>query len=161
MIIYRSLFKKIGDNLIFDPYGTYSFHNISFGNDVYIGPGAVLYAEDAEIIFGSKILIGPNVTIITGDHNSSVLGKYMFDVKNKLPENDQPIIIEDDVWIGSGVTLLKGITIGTGSIIASGAVLTKSVEPNSIVAGVPGKVIRKRFDSESLKLHLEKLRIPS
>jgi acetyltransferase-like isoleucine patch superfamily enzyme len=53
------------------------------------------------------------------------------------------VIIEDDVWIATRATILKGVTIGHGSVIAAGAVVTKSVPPKSIVAGVPAKVIKK------------------
>ena len=54
------------------------------------------------------------------------------------------IVIEDDVWIGTGVKILDGITIGKGSVIGAGTVLTKSIEPYSVVVGVPGRVIRMR-----------------
>ena len=56
------------------------------------------------------------------------------------------IIIEDDVWLGSRVIVLPGVTIGKGSIIGAGTVLTKSVPPYSIVAGNPGKIVRNRKD---------------
>ena len=55
-----------------------------------------------------------------------------------------PIVIEDDVWIGARVIILKGVTIGKGSIIGAGSVVTKDVEPYSIVGGNPAKLIRKR-----------------
>lgn len=58
--------------------------------------------------------------------------------------NDAPIIIEDDVWIGFQAIILPGVTIGRGSIVAASAVVTKNVEPNSIVRGVPARLIRKR-----------------
>ena len=77
-----------------------------------------------------------------------------FKVKNEnLPENDQPVVVEDDVWIGAGVIVLKGVTIGSGSIVAAGAVVTKSIPPFSIAAGVPAKVIRQRFTEDELKHH--------
>ena len=66
------------------------------------------------------------------------------------------VFIESDVWAGTNVTILKGVTIGRGSIIASGAVVTKSVPPYSIVGGVPAKVLKKRFDEETIEKH-EKL----
>lgn len=157
MLLYRRLFKKAGQNFIFDPYGIYTFHNITVGNDVYIGPGATLLSQDSEIILKDKIMFGPNVTLITGDHNSSTIGTYMYDNKIKLPENDKPIIIENDVWLGAGVTVLKGVTIGTGCIVAAGAVVTKDIKAYTISAGIPSRVIKDRFDPNQLKLHLEKL----
>ena len=61
---------------------------------------------------------------------------------------DQPVVIEDDVWVGANVTILKGVTIGHGSVVAAGAVVTKSCPPYSIIGGVPAKVLKKRFDEE-------------
>ncbi|MEW1810249.1 DapH/DapD/GlmU-related protein [Pseudarthrobacter phenanthrenivorans] len=55
-----------------------------------------------------------------------------------------PIVIEDDCWIASGATILAGVTIGKGSVVAAGAVVTKSFGPNSVVAGVPAKMIGGR-----------------
>lgn len=154
MYLLRSAFKRCGTNFHFDPYGTYTYNTIEIGNDVYIGPGATITSSESSIIFGNKILLGPNVTIIGGDHNTSVIGKFMYDVKEKLPENDLPIIIEDDVWIGTGAIILKGVTIGTGSIVAAGAIVTKNVPSYCIVGGVPAKVIKERFSQEEKHEHL-------
>lgn len=74
--------------------------------------------------------------------------KYMDEitVSEKLPENDQPIIIEEDVWCGANVTLLKGVNIGKGSVIAAGAVVTANVGEYEIWGGIPAKMLRKRFE---------------
>jgi len=71
----------------------------------------------------------------------------------KLPENDMPVVIEDDVWCGANVTILKGVTIGHGSVVAAGAVVTKSFPPYSIIGGVPAKLIRMRFTPEQIEDH--------
>lgn len=83
----------------------------------------------------------------------------MFDIKEKLPENDIPIFIEDDVWIGCGVTILKGVRIGTGSIIAAGSLLLKDVPSYTVYGGIPGRVIKNRFNEEELKVHKNKLKM--
>ena len=98
-------------------------------------------------------MFGPNVTIMGGDHNISQVGQYMFDVKEKLPENDLPVIIEDDVWLGTGCIILKGVTLGQGSVVAAGALVIKDVPPYSIVGGVPAKVIKMRFSEEEIEIH--------
>ena len=159
MWLLRPLFKSYGRNFIFDPDGQYSFSTIQAGNDVYIGPGANLSASESQIILGNKIMFGPNVTILGGDHNTSQIGRYMFDVKEKLPENDLPVIIEDDVWIGTGAIILKGVTIGTGSIIGAGSIVTKNCPPNSIMVGVPAKVVKNRFSDQVLIEHKKLLGI--
>lgn len=63
------------------------------------------------------------------------------------------ITIEDDVWIGANVTLLKGLTIGTGAVVGAGSVVTRTVAPYTIVAGVPAKKLRDRFSPEALERH--------
>jgi maltose O-acetyltransferase len=80
------------------------------------------------IYIGNYVMFGPIVTIRGGNHRFDMIGKYMYNVKEteKLPENDQDVVIEDDVWVGCNVTILKGVTIGHGSDIAEGAVVIKS-----------------------------------
>ncbi len=101
-------------------------------------------------------MFGPNVTIRGGNHASHIIGKYLFDYTDadKLPEDDEPVIIEDDVWVGTGAIILKGVRVGTGAIIAAGAVVTKDVPPYTIVGGVPAKVIKHRFNKEELAQHI-------
>lgn len=93
-------------------------------------------------------MFGPHVTVVTGDHRIDIPDRPMISVRDdeKLPENDQDVVIENDVWGGANATILKGVTIGTGSVISAGAVVTKDVPPYSIVGGVPAKVIKMRFE---------------
>lgn len=70
-----------------------------------------------------------------------------------MPENDKDVIIEDGVWVGCNVTILKGVHIGKGSVIAAGSIVTKDVPPYSIVGGNPAKVIKFRFTEEQIKEH--------
>lgn len=128
-LIMISLFKRHGKNVVFFPlYSFFSYNTIEFGDDVYIGPGAN-FSSITKITIGNKVMFGPNVTIMGGDHNTTEIGKFMFDVTSKNPENDLPVVIEDDVWIGTGVIILKGVTIGKGSIIAAGALVNKMCYP--------------------------------
>ena len=82
------------------------------------------------------------------DHDFSIPGQYFWDGKRG---KDGTCIVEDDVWIGHGATIVGGIQIGKGSIIAAGSVVTKDVPPCEIWAGVPAKKIRDRFRSEKDK----------
>lgn len=156
IFMIRPLFKNYGKNFSFDPDDTFTYKTISVGDCVFIGKGACFAASESAIIIGSKVMFGPNVTIMGGDHNTNVIGKFMYDVKEKLPENDQPVIIEDDVWVGTGAILLKGVTIGRGSIVAAGSVVTKSCKPYSILGGIPAKVLKNRFTENEIIIH-EKL----
>lgn len=155
MNVFKSLFKKHGKNIRFFPVNSsFSYESIELGYDVYIGPGAK-FSSITNITIGNKVMFGPNVTIMGGDHNFSVIGQYMFDVEEKLPSNDLPIVIEDDVWVGSNVTILKGVRIGSGSIISAGSVVTKNVAENSIVGGVPAKLLKSRFSTDVYIEHLK------
>lgn len=157
VLLLRSAFKRHGRNFRFDPDGIYSYETIEVGDDVFIGPGAVFQASLSSIQVGNKVMFGPNVTIMGGDHNISESGKFMIDVINKRPENDQVVTIEDDVWVGTGAIILKGVRLGRGCVVAAGAVVTKNVLPYVIVAGVPAKGLALRFPLEEVFKHEEKL----
>ena len=127
--------------------GKESYHN---GNFTVKGSGGVL-----EI--GSYCAIGTDVKVILSNHNmENVCMQYSFYRKNfniNLAKKDTIIktIIENDVWIGDNVMIMPGIRIGTGAVLAAGAIVTKNVEPYSIVGGNPAKLIRKRFSDDRIK----------
>lgn len=127
--------------------------NLSIGDGTSIPKGSTFYCTKAPLTIGRKVIFGPNPTIITGDHRIDILGKYIIDVtdEEKLPENDAAVVIEDDVWCGANVTILKGVTIGHGSVIAAGAVVTQSFPPYSIIGGVPARLLKMRFTEELQK----------
>src|SRR5690606_20284459 len=79
MVILKYNFKKSGKNVIFDPFGIYTYKTITIGNDVYIGPGANFSASKSFIEIGNKVMFGPNVTIRGGNHNTNEIGYYMYD----------------------------------------------------------------------------------
>lgn len=91
------------------------------------------------IDIGENCMIGPHCYITDHDH-----GTAPGTLVKKQPLVGAPTTIGNDVWIGAGVTILKGVTIGDGAILAAGAVVTKSVEPGTIVGGVPARPIGKR-----------------
>jgi acetyltransferase-like isoleucine patch superfamily enzyme len=161
MLILRWAFKKHGRHFIFDPNGFYSYENIEVGDDVTIGHGAVLLASDSCILLGNKVMFGPNVTIVGGDHNIAEVGRFMYDVHEKKAGDDQDVVIEDDVWVGSGAIVLKGVRLGRGSIVAAGAVVRKDVLPYTIVGGVPAKMISHRYDDWETILNHETALYPA
>lgn len=153
--IYKGAMKYCGKNVYLKPMSSdfKGLWNMSIGDGSSIPKGSTIYCTDAPLTIGKKVIFGPHPTIITGDHRINVLGKYIMDITDKLPENDLPVIIEDDVWVGCNVTILKGVTIGHGSVIAAGSVVTRSCSPYSIIGGVPAKVIKRRFTDEQIKEH--------
>ncbi|MFZ0533101.1 MAG: acyltransferase [Anaerolineales bacterium] len=160
-ILMRSAFRRHGKHFIFDPRDDFTYDTIEVGNDVSIGNGASFMASESNIIIGNKVLFGPNVTVIGGNHNTSVVGQFMYDVHEKRPEDDLDVIFEDDIWVGSCAVILKGVRVGRGSIVAAGAVVNKDVLPYSIVGGVPAKRISIRFgNKEMIMSHEAKLYPP-
>lgn len=131
------------------------WRNLILSDSVSIGPNALVYCTNSRVIIHKKVVIGPGLTIIAGDHNFSQVGKFICDQHKKRPEDDQDVIIESDVWVGCNVTILKGVTIGRGSVVAAGAVVTKSCPPYSIIGGVPAKVIKQRFTPDEIVKHEE------
>lgn len=129
--------------------------NIFVGDNSQIGARSLFWTTRAKIVIGNKVLMGPGVTIITGDHRTDIIGKHIIDVTDaeKLPKHDADVIIEDGVWIGCNVTILKGVHIGTGAVVAAGALVVKDVEPYAIVGGVPAKKINMRFTDSQIKEH--------
>lgn len=114
--------------------------NIIIGCNTNINRNCILWAgKKCKIIIGDDCLTGPGVTIIVSQ----------YEVKGKEPirsylQKEADIIIEDDVWLGANCTILSGVTVGKGAIIAAGAVVVKNVDSYSIVAGVPAKKIKTR-----------------
>ena len=131
--------------------------NLVLGEYVTIGPRALIYCISSKVIFKKKIVVGPGLTIIAGDHNFTEVGKFICDQHHKSPEDDQDVIIESDVWIGCNVTLLSGVNIGRGSVVAAGAVVTKSFPPYSIIGGVPAKLIKFKWTIDEILEHEAKL----
>lgn len=137
MHMVRALFRECGRNCFIGPGGVFQFDRIMLGLDVYMGTRARLSASQSDVQTGSKMMLGPDAIIVTGDHRTDVIGKPMRDVTEKLPKNDQDVVIEDDVWIGARVIILKGVRIGRGSIICASSIVVKSISPYSIYVGVP------------------------
>ena len=153
--VYKHSMKHCGKNVYLRPTCSdlKGLYNLSIGDGSSIPKGSVFYCTEAPLTIGRKVIFGPNPTIITGDHRINVVGKFIMDSNEKLPENDAPVVIEDDVWCGANVTILKGVTIGRGSVVAAGAVVTKSCPPYSIIGGVPAKVLKRRFSKEEIIEH--------
>lgn len=155
---YRRRFAACGTEVYFTPYDSeMTYENMYLGNNVYIGPKADMVATRSKIIIGNHVVFGPHVSIRGGDHRTDIVGKFIDEVGDnmKLPENDADVILEGDNWIGMNVTILKGVTIGRGAIIAAGSVVNKSIPPYSIAGGVPARVLKKRFSEEDIRRHEE------
>lgn len=121
------------------------------GTKVYVGPRAILSASEG-LIIGDGVTVGPEFIVMGGDHNFRVVGKCIQEIKTGGV--NKQVIIENDVWIGARVTVLKGVTIGEGAVIGAGSVVTKSTLPYMVYAGNPARLIKPRFSREELCAHL-------
>lgn len=139
-MILRLMFKKMGKNVYID-YGVYVrfMHKIEIGHDVTISRGSKIFpswhCKDAKIIINNNVRIGPEVLFVGAGHDYRFLN---------LPDTGKTIKVNDNVWIGARCTIMHGVTIGEGSVIASGSVVTKDIPDYKIVAGIPAKIIKDR-----------------
>ena len=115
---------------------------IEVGPDTFIGPGTMISAGNREVRIGGHVLIAAHCSIIGENHVFKDLDTLISD----QGVNSHGITIEDNVWIGTRVCILDGVTVGTGSVVAAGAVVTKNVLPFSVVGGVPARLIKMRTE---------------
>lgn len=114
------------------PVTIYAPEKLELGDQVDIGEFTHIRANGG-VRLGSRVLIASHV-VITSRAHPVALPRYGI-------VEDAPVVIEDDVWIGAGAIVLPGVTVGQGAIVAAGAVVTRSVQPHTIVAGVPARLI--------------------
>ncbi len=106
------------------------------GDGVFINNGCTLDLSDS-VSIGNRVQVGFNVTFITGSHS---IGPKRDRAGDRFR---RPIVVGDGSWIGAGATIMPGVTIGEGAIVAAGALVTKDVAANSLVAGVPARVMKE------------------
>lgn len=115
-----------------------------YGADVILFQGSTFTMEDSAININCKIRCAESISIGNGcaiSHDFTVMDSDYHSIDGL--KKSSPVIIKDNVWIGTRVTILKGVTVGEGAVIAAGSVVTKDVPPHTVVAGVPAKVIKK------------------
>jgi galactoside O-acetyltransferase len=121
------------------PVVIYAPERLQLGHTIDIGEFTHIRANGG-VRIGDRVLIAAGVTITSRAHPVPL--------PRARVNEDRPIVIEDDVWLGAGAIVLPGVTIGRGAVVAAGAVVTKSVEPFTVVAGVPARPIRKIPEGE-------------
>jgi maltose O-acetyltransferase len=111
----------------------------TIGRDVYIADDLIIAEELRDrgmLRLGDRVSIAPRVTLVTASHpNESRIRPF-------APEQRAPITIEADVWLGAGVVVLPGVTIGRGAVVGANSVVTRDVAPLHVVAGQPARTIR-------------------
>jgi acetyltransferase-like isoleucine patch superfamily enzyme len=133
VIIYPGVWVTPGCNLVIG-------NDVNIAKDVIITTGAFNRGRVGGVYIGERTLIGYRTQILSANHTIPPVGEP-FPVSG---DNYKKITIENDVWIGANCIITAGVTIGEGSVVAAGSVVTKDIIPNSINGGVPAKLIRMR-----------------
>ncbi len=147
--LLRQLFGSMGRNVVVDkPFYCDYGRNIHIGDDCIINMNCT-FVDCNRIDIGNKVLIASNVQIYTATHPADAGERLVqdWDEESGTPwfkTFAQPVRIEDNVWIGGGVIILPGVTIGNNSVIGAGSVVTRSIPPDSVAVGNPCKVIRRQ-----------------
>ena len=127
--------KKVDDSfLLIPPFYTAGGDEIRVGRNVFVNQNCTFY-DLGGLDIADDVMIGPNVSIITAGHP----------LEPSLRRNvtvGKPIVIEKNVWIAAGATIIGGVTVGENAVVAAGSVVTKDVPPNTLVGGNPARVIR-------------------
>ena len=129
-LIGETVDKSFG---LFPPFYTDYGQNITIGKNVFIN-SCCCFQDQGGIEIGDNVLIGQQVVLATLNHDLMP--------EKRANMSPAPIKIGNDVWIGAHATILAGVTIGNGAVIAAGAVVTKDVPANTVVGGVPAKIIK-------------------
>ncbi len=138
LFFYGMEFKKIGQNNYFwFPVKMHGKSDISIGNNCCINSFVHIWGGGG-VVIGNNVMIASHVSItsLTHDYNSASM--------RFSPIIKKPVIINDDVWIGSGAIILPGISIGKGAVIGAGTVVTKDIPENAVVVGNPSRILKIR-----------------
>lgn len=137
------MFADVGDECFIQPpfYANWGGHHVHLGSGVYANFNLTL-VDDGNIYIGNNTMIGPNVTIATAGH------PILPELRNDALQFNVDVHIGKRVWIGAGVIILPGVTIGDNSVIGAGAVVTKDIPANVVAVGNPCRVLREINDHD-------------
>ncbi|MER5745192.1 DapH/DapD/GlmU-related protein [Streptomyces sp. NPDC002225] len=121
--------------VIYPPFFTEYGLDTTFGENVFVNQGCT-FMDKGSIRIGSGVMFAPKVSLITGGHPLPLAERRQY-------LSFAPIVIEDDVWIGTSAVITQGVTIGAGAVVAAGAVVTRDVPAGTMVAGVPARVVKE------------------
>lgn len=152
----EKMFAECGkDCYIQSPFhANWSGHHVHFGDQVYANFNLTL-VDDGDIYIGNKVMIGPNVTIATAGH------PVLPSLRERAIQFNFPVHVGNNVWIGAGVIILPGVTIGDNTVIGAGSVVTRDIPANVVAVGNPCRVLReigerdKEFYYKDRKVDLE------
>lgn len=142
--IAQNLFGKIGKDFWIEPPIHFAYGSNIFVGDHFYANFNLTIVDDIDVIIGNHVLFAPNVTISTTGHPIDP------DLRKTAQLYSFPVTIEDNVWLGSGVIINPGVTIGRNSVVGAGSVVTKDIPPNVIAVGNPCRVLREISDRDKI-----------
>lgn len=135
--LLKKMFAKVGKDCYIEPpfHANWGGHHISLGDHVYANFNLTI-ADDTYVTIGDNTMIGPNVTMSSAAH------PILPELRQKGYQYNLPIVIGKNCWLGAGVIVLPGVTIGDNSVIGAGSVVTRDIPANVVAMGTPAKVSR-------------------
>ena len=135
--LLKEMFAEIGEDCYVEPplHSNWGGHHVHFGNSVYANFNLTL-VDDTHIYVGDYTMLGPNVVIATAGH------PILPELREKAYQYNMPVHIGKNCWLGAGVIVLPGVTIGDNSVIGAGSVVTKDIPSDVVAVGNPCRVLR-------------------
>ena len=144
----KEMFAEVGDGTYIEPplHSNWGGKNVHLGNNVYFNFNATM-VDDTHIFIGDCTMLGPNVVIATAGH------PILPELREKALQYNMPVHIGKNCWLGAGVIVLPGVTIGDNTVIGAGSVVTKDIPANVVAVGNPCRVIKKITDEDKRKFY--------
>lgn len=136
--LLKEMFAEIGEGCYIEPpfHANWAGKHVHFGKNVYANFNLTL-VDDTHIYIGDNVMIAPNVTIASGTHPIAP------ELREKGYQYNLPVHIGNNCWLGAGVVVLPGVTIGENTVVGAGAVVTKDLPANVVAVGNPARILRK------------------
>lgn len=153
--LLKEMFAELGEDCYIEPplHANWGGHHVHFGNSVYANFNLTL-VDDTHIYVGDYTMLGPNVVIATAGH------PVLPELREKAYQFNMPVHIGKNCWLGAGVIVLPGVTIGDNSVIGAGSVVTKDIPSNVVAVGNPCKVLRE-INEHDRQFYFKNRKIPN
>lgn len=141
--LMKEMFAEVGKDCYIEPplHANWGGRHTHLGNHVYANFNLTL-VDDSDIFIGDNVMMGPNVTIATAGHPIEI------ELRRQAMQFNMPIHIGNNVWMGAGVVIVPGVTIGDNSVIGAGSIVTKDIPSNVVAVGNPCRVLREINDHD-------------
>ncbi|HBN57130.1 MAG TPA: sugar O-acetyltransferase [Lachnospiraceae bacterium] len=155
-VLLKEMFAEIGEGCYIEPpfHANFGGSHVHFGSHIYANFNLTM-VDDTHIYVGDYTMFGPNVTVATAGH------PILPELRRQGYQYNAPIHIGENCWIGAGVLIMPGVTIGNNSVIGAGSVVTKDIPSDVVAIGVPCRVLREINEHDKVyyfrdrKIHLD------